>query len=257
MRPKTIRRLKQGAGILLSAFMMTVAFGTCVSAWETTEYWTSCVEDIHPYGVPELMIGNYFSVNKSALNGSTAFPTDLGLETGVLPFNKVQMEVGIDAMYPSPDPYMFNAKIGTPEDAIVKGFPGIAAGVYDVGTNPSTTAYDIADIIVGKTIPYIGRLHAGYYYGNHAVLLNSSGQPENQGWMVGFDRTIWDPGKQWLDSLVLAADYASGKNYIGGGGFGIYFNWTKNISLLTGPVWFNDTGINGAWKWTTQVYVNF
>ena len=257
MKTITVRQLKQGAVVLGAAIIMAAGFGSRAHAWETTEYWTSCVEDIHPYGVPELMIGNYFSVDKSALNGSTTFPTDLGLEIGVLPFQKVQMEVGIDAMYPSADPYMFNAKIGTPEDTIVKGFPGIAVGVFDVGTNPSTTAYDIGDIIIGKTIPYIGRLHAGYYYGNHAVLLNSSGQPANQGWMVGFDRTVWAPGAWWLDSMVLAADYASGKNYVGGGGFGMYLNWTKNISLLTGPVWFNDTGINGTWKWTTQVYINF
>ena len=244
---------------LLNFIVFVAMLGTAANsfAWETTEYWTPCVEDVHPYGVPELMIGNFFSVDKSTMNGSTSFPSDLAFEIGVLPYDKVQMEVGIDAMYPSADPYMFNTKIGTPEDALFKGSPGLSVGIFDVGTNPSTTGYDIGDVVIGKTIPYLGRLHAGYYYGNHAVLMNSKGQPDNQGWMVAFDRTLWDPGKAWLDSLVLAADYASGKNYIGGGGFGIYFNWTKNISLLTGPVWFNDTGINGTWKWTTQVYVNF
>jgi len=56
---------------------------------------------------------------------------------------------------------------------------------------------------------------------------------------------------------VLAADYASGKNYIGGGGFGMYHYFTKDISLLTGPVWFNDHAINGQWKWTVQLDINF
>lgn len=238
---------------LLIAFVIP----TSSFAWETTEYWTPCVIDVHPYGVPELMIGNYFTVDRKIENGGGAFPEDLGFEIGVLPFEKVQMEVGIDAMEPSDDPYMFNAKIGTPEDVLFKGAPGLAIGIFDVGTNPSTTAYDIVDVIIGKTIPYIGRFHAGYYYGNHAVLVNGNGQPANHGWMVSYDRTILTLNKQWLDSIVLAADYASGDNYIGGGGFGLYLNWTKNISLLTGPVWFNDYKINGPWKWTTQVYINF
>jgi hypothetical protein len=56
--------------------------------------------------------------------------------------------------------------------------------------------------------------------------------------------------------LVFAADWASGKNYIGGGGAGLYYYFTKYISLLTGPVFFNDKTINGEWKWTTQLDVN-
>ncbi len=203
--------------------VIAAILGTATSsfAWETTEYWTPCVIDVHPYAVPELMIGNYVSVDKSSINSSTSFPTDLAFKIGVLPYDKVQMEVGIDAMEPSDDPFMFNTKIGTPEDALFKGAPGLAVGIFDVGTNPTTTAYDIGDIIIGKTIPYIGRLHVGYYYGNHAVLVNGNGQPDNQGWMIGYDRTIITISKWWMDSIVLAADYASGSNYIGGGGFGL------------------------------------
>jgi hypothetical protein len=249
-----MKQMKFVKFIVLVAMLATATRGF---AWETTEFWTPCIIDIHSYAVPELMIGNYFTINKKIENGGGAFPTDIGIEIGVLPFNKVHMEVGIDAMEPSDDPYMFNTKIGTPEDVLFKGAPGLAVGIFDVGTNPATTAYDIGDIIVGKTIPYIGRLHIGYYYGNHAVLVNGNGQPDNQGWMIGYDRTIITISTWWMDSIVLAADYASGNNYIGGGGFGLYLNWTKNISLLTGPVWFNDYKINGPWKWTTQIYVNF
>ena len=249
-----MKQMKFVKFIVLVAMLATATRGF---AWETTEFWTPCIIDIHSYAVPELMIGNYFTITKKIENGGGAFPTDIGIEIGVLPFNKVHMEVGIDAMEPSDDPYMFNTKIGTPEDVLFKGAPGLAVGIFDVGTNPATTAYDIGDIIVGKTIPYIGRLHIGYYYGNHAVLVNGNGQPDNQGWMIGYDRTIITISTWWMDSIVLAADYASGNNYIGGGGFGLYLNWTKNISLLTGPVWFNDYKINGPWKWTTQIYVNF
>ncbi|MCL5276999.1 MAG: hypothetical protein M1517_04370 [Deltaproteobacteria bacterium] len=255
MRSISIERIRRSAGVIVCA--MTIAAGTVglARAWETTEFWTPCVEDVHPYGVPELMIGNFFSVEKSVMNSSTTSPSDLGFEIGVLPYDKIQMEVGIDAMYPTPNPYMFNAKIGTPEDSAFKGSPGMSVGIFGIGTDPAT-AYDVGDVVIGKTVPYVGRLHAGYYYGNHGALLNSKGQSDNQGWMVAYDRTIWSPGKNWMDSMVLAADYASGDNTVGGGGFGVYLNWTKNISLLIGPTWFNDTGINGSWKWTTQVYIN-
>ena len=37
----------------------------------------------------------------------------------------------------------------------------------------------------------------------------------------------------------------------------MYHYFTKDISLLTGPVWFNDHAINGQWKWTVQLDINF
>lgn len=41
-------------------------------------------------------------------------------------------------------------------------------------------------------------------------------------------------GKDYF-KRVLCADYASGKNTIGGGGLGIYYYFTPDISILTGP----------------------
>ncbi len=253
--------IRKFVGIIASAIIVYACMVGIARAWETTEFWTPCVEDVHPYGIPELMIGNFFSVYKKSMvdaDGSpNALASDIGFEIGVLPFDKINMEIGVDGIYPSADPYLFNAKLGTPEDSMFKGAPGLAVGIFNVGTNPSTTAADIGTIVIGKTIPYINmRLHLGYYVGNHAVLLGSTGQPNNQDWMVAVDRTF-NVGKDWMDSLTFAADYAAGKNMIGGGGFGTYLNWTKNISLLIGPTWFNDAGLMGAWKWTTQVYINF
>ena len=62
--------------------------------------------------------------------------------------------------------------------------------------------------------------------------------------------------KDEYNKLVLAADYASGNNVLGGGGVGVYYYFTKDISLLTGPVWFNEQDINGKWKWTIQLDIN-
>ena len=59
------------------------------------------------------------------------------------------------------------------------------------------------------------------------------------------------------NSVYLIISTAAVAAFIGGGGFGMYYFFTKDISLLTGPVWFNDHVINGGWKWTTQLDINF
>jgi len=100
------------------------------------------------------------------------------------------------------------------------------------------TDYDIVDVLVGKTIPYFGRLFLGYYIGNHATLVNGKGEADNQGAMIAMDHGFWnvkDKNGDEYSRLVFAADWASGKNYVGGGGPGLYYYFTKNISLLTGP----------------------
>jgi len=244
----------------------------CVSgmahATPSTTFWTPMTLDIQPYGVFHLGIDNYFTIGKKVSTtgglGNNAFPTDLTLpEVGILPFDKVQMEVGVDYFAPSDYPWFFNGKIGTPEDSFFKGQPALEIGVFNVGTKasgPSRTDYDVVYGVIGKSIDPIGRFSIGPYIGNHSALLSSDGKHENTGFMVAFDHgfcPIKDKdGNVVYNKWVFAADYASGKNAIGGGGFGMYYYFTKDISLLTGPVWFNDKGINGKWKWTTQLDIN-
>ena len=238
------------------------AFGT-----PSTTYWTPMVMDIQGYKVPHLGIDNYFaSTNKARTEdidrgvGNGSFPTDVGLTMGVLPFEKIQMEIGIDALYPLEHPYFFNAKIGAPEGALFKGSPALQVGVFNVGTTKDVTDQDIVYVVIGKTIPGVGRLSAGPYSGNSKLLVNTKGEKENTGFMVAFDRGFLpakDAAGNEYNKWVFAADYASGENVLGGGGAGIYYYLTKDISLLTGPVWFNDKAVNGAWKWTTQLDINF
>jgi hypothetical protein len=176
----------------------------------------------------------------------------VGLTIGVLPFEKVQAEVGIDAFYPSDDPYYLNAKIGTPEGALFASSPALNVGVFGVGTKKDVTNQNVLDLIAGHTLPFdLGRIHAGWYIGNRRVLKNGDGEPDATGWMIGYDRTLI------ADKLSIAADWMSGKNALGGGGVGLAYNFSKSVSLLTGPVWFNDQTVNGAWKWSTQLDVNF
>jgi hypothetical protein len=77
--------------------------------------------------------------------------------------------------------------------------------------------------------------------------------------MVAWDRgfhPVTDAAGNRFNRFVLAADYASGDNAIGGAAAGFYTYFTKDIALAVAPVWFNDEGINGEWKVTVQLDVN-
>jgi hypothetical protein len=257
---------------IITAVLVNIIMFICMiglaHATPSTTYWTPMTLDIQSYGVAHIGVDNYFSVgNKTsdepAINNSLA--TDVGLTVGVLPFEKLQMEIGVDYLGPSDYPVYFNAKIGAPEDVLFKWSPALQVGIFNVGTKSNEagkqngTDQNIVYGVIGKTIPYLGRLTAGPYIGNSAVLRSGTGDTQDKGFMVAFDRgflSVKDKEGNEFNKIVFAADYASGKNAIGGGGFGLYYFFTKDISLLTGPVWFNDTDVNGRWKWTVQLDIN-
>lgn len=163
------------------------------------------------------------------------------------------MEYGADVLTSTENPIYFNAKIGYREGMLGKNTPALQLGMFDFGTKPHVTDYNIVYLQTGKTLADgITRLHLAGYYGNPGTLISSSGARQNTGVMIAFDRTLDKNGK-W----VLAADYASGKNFIGGGSVGVYHYFTKDVSWLVGPVWFNDKGLNGEMKWTSQFDINF
>lgn len=249
---KTFRIL--GVSIVLLVLSAGISYAT-----PSTTYWTPMTMDIQSYGILHIGVDNYFTVFKKAENGGGSFPTDTGLTIGVLPFDKIQMEIGLDLLESSDYPLYFNAKIGTPEDTLFKGSPALQLGIFNVGTKSDVTNQNVIYGVVGKSIPGIGRLTVGPYIGNKKVLVDKDGKKENTGFMVSFDRgfmPVKDKAGNEYNRLVLAADYASGKNAIGGGGVGLYYFFTKDISLLTGPVWFNEEAINGKWKWTIQLDIN-
>jgi hypothetical protein len=264
--------MKNYVNKIITAASVNIIMFICLTgmahATPSSTYWTPMTLDIQSYGVAHIGVDNYFSVgNKTsdepAINNS--FATDVGLTVGVLPFEKLQMEIGVDYLGPSDSPVYFNAKIGAPEDVLFKWSPALQVGIFNVGTKSNDagkqngTDQNIVYGVIGKTIPYLGRLSAGPYIGNSAVLRSGTGDVQDRGFMVAFDRgffSVKDKEGNEFNKIVFAADYASGKNAIGGGGFGFYYFFTKDISLLTGPVWFNDTDVNGRWKWTIQLDIN-
>jgi hypothetical protein len=251
-------RNRFAAGLIALLLPAAVAHAT-----PSTTFWTPMTLDIQSPGVFHLGMDNYFTVARRVSDGGGSLPTDLTLpEVGVALSSKIQMEFGIDYFGNADDPWYFNAKIGSPEDVWFKGQPALEIGVFSVGTKssgPSRTNFDILHVIIGKTIPGVGRLSVGPYWGNHASMVSSTGESQNTGFMVAFDRGFIpakDKDGNEFNRLVFAADYASGKNVLGGGGGGLYYFFTKDMSLLTGPVWFNDEGLNGKWKWTVQLDIN-
>ena len=286
-----------GRSTIAILFIALVVTGTA-SATPSTTYWTPATTDVQAFNVWHIGVDNYFRLSRTQeelANGQfDSFPTDVGVTVGVLPFEKLNMEVGIDGLFPGTRIHpalrsigrsmLFNTKLGTPEGAFFGSwFPAINVGIFNVGTKSEVTDMDMVYFLVGKTLGPLGRLHAGGYYGNPGSALmheggckrgngnsafdcsvgpnspGASGKLANSGGMVGYDYGFWkvkDKDGNEYNKWMFAADYMSGVNYNGGGGFGMYHFFNKDVSLLTGPVWFNDHVINGQWKWTVQLDIN-
>jgi hypothetical protein len=248
---------------ILACGLVVLVFGFwyLAFAWATpsTTYWTTCTPDVQPYGKWHITYDSYFTVGRKGTEQGD-FPTDIGLTVGVLPYEKLNMEVGIDLLEPTDDPLFFNAKLGTPEGSLYEGSPAMSFGVWNMGTQDGITDYDIWHFVAGKTLPgNFGRLHGGAYTGSTNTLRSSDGDVENKGFMIGWDKGFYpvEEGQREFNRFILAADYASGDNAIGGGGVGLYAFFTPDVSLLVGPVWFNDEDLNGDYKWTMQLDINF
>lgn len=258
-----LKVLQKKSWVLIASGLILVFSALPASATPSTTFWTPMTTDIQPFGVVHVGIDNYFRLRKPVTNENSAFPTDFTAPTiGVLPFKRIQMELGIDYFANAAHPWLGNAKIGSPEGSFFKGQPALEVGIWNVGGKFATGRMD-ADVlygVVGKAIGHLGRLSAGPYIGNHATLISSDGKHENVGFMVAFDRSFAkaksSDGSSEYSKWVFAADYQSGKNVLGASGAGLYYYFTPDISLLVGPTFFNDKALNGSWRLSTQLDVN-
>ena len=117
--------------------------GGMAFATPSTHIWSPST-DIQPYGVFHLTSDIYVTTKGQdqqvggALGARPQTVTNLGFTVGVLPFEKVQLEVGFDhiAGYGTYDAYpiYYNAKLGIPEGAFGDFFPALAVGGYMLGT---------------------------------------------------------------------------------------------------------------------------
>ena len=109
--------------IALTGLALTVAASTAAFATPSTQIWIPST-DVQAYKSVHLGIDNYVRADRRDDGSRDPNVYDIGLTAGVLPFEKVMMEVGIDyisngSRYDNYANY-FNAKLGTPEDSIFK-----------------------------------------------------------------------------------------------------------------------------------------
>lgn len=228
----------------------------------STQIWIPST-DFQGFGKLHLGLDNFLRLkNNNGTRGGTIFCA--GLTIGFLPFKKLQGEAGIDyytmsdPVYDS-HPLLFNIKLGIPEGAIFKNSPSIAFGKYNMGTKKNLTNYNMYYGLIAKSIPFIGRISAGYYYGNKAVLLDENGKVEDKGLLLSWDRNITEIS----DKLWMAVDYQGGKNSFGVLNFGFSWAFSKKISVIFAyDIWNNnkvlynskDVNVDSV---TAQVDINF
>ncbi|TGU70246.1 hypothetical protein E4633_18785 [Geomonas terrae] len=236
---------------LIMATALTIATTGIAMATPSTQIWIPST-DVQAFKSLHLGIDNY---TRTSSGGSDFRPNvyDLGLTAGVLPFEKVQAEVGVDYMTYGintldSNPLSFNAKLGTPEDSLFSGSPALAFGGYGFGTKKDLTDSNIVYGLAAKTLPVVGRLSAGYYVGNDKVIGD-----KNDGVLLSWDRTM----SEISDKLWVAADYQGGDNTVGAFSFGASWAFTKNVSVILGYDIYNDQSMAGKNTFTTQLDINF
>lgn len=242
---------------------LTLAASTAAFATPSTQIWIPST-DIQGFGTAHLGIDNY---TRTSSKGGGLNTYDLGLTFGVLPWEKLQAEVGIDYMESGSNagtdkhPIYLNAKIGTPEDSLFKYSPAIAVGVYNAGTKtsgPAKTAQNITYGLLARTLPVVGRISAGGYHAAQssvafAVDPVTGSKLDNNGVLLSWDRTM----SEISDKLWVGVDYMSGDNANGAFSFGASWAFSKNVSVIFGYDIYNNVNTGGKNTFTTQLDINF
>ncbi len=245
------------AGSLGVCVLSLLLFGGVAVAAPSAQIFIPSTDTV-PFG--KFMLGFFTFVPVQKEEGS--FPqtvTDAGLTAGVLPFEKLQGEVGFDLIrgFGQPadnNPLYFNAKLAVPEDAFFSLSPAVAVGGYDFGTKTDASNFNIWYALVARTFPIVGRLSVGYFSGNDKLLVDENGKKENAGVLLSWDRTI----SEISDKLWLAADYQGGKSSFGAFSIGAGWKFAPNVLFILGYTWFNNTKISNLENSVTlQTFITF
>lgn len=243
------------APVVFAAALLSPSAAT---ATPSTNFWAPSTSSVQPFGVLHMTYDTYFRAR-------AAYPIDVGLEAGLLPWKQLQLEAGFDFFYPTIAggepvklPLLLNAKLGGPEDAYFENSPGWSLGIFGVGFKEDVTDYNVVHAMVGKTLPVVGTLSLGGYYGlNKDLFLGSDGDAHQLGLMAGwFSPSISVP---FLDHINLVADVQTGNNVFGAAGGGVYVYFTPKVDLLTGPVFFFDGALQPGgsdWMWSVQLDID-
>lgn len=240
------------SGLAIVILLMVVMLTGISHATPSTQIWIPST-DIQAFRKVHFGLDTY--IKTESLNGvKEPTVTNAGLTVGVLPYEKIQMEIGLDyrdfgGALDTTYPLLFNAKIGTPEDSLFKGSPAVAVGGYDFGTKDKITNFNIVYGLVAKTIGKFGRISAGYYTGNDDLLLDRKGEKDNDGILLSWDRTM----SEISDKLWAAVDYQGGKNGYGALSFGVAWKFASNVSVIFGYDIYNE---NTLYKPTATIQLD-
>lgn len=267
---------------ILTAIILAAAiffYGGLAFATPSTHIWSPST-DIQPYGVFHLTADMYLSTKSDdeqidGARGSKPDPvTNLGLTLGVLPFEKVQLELGFDhitgySFYSRGDlddsPIYFNAKLGIPEGAFGTYFPALAVGGYMFGTKDDGEArvnrtakpgtdYNIVYAKAAKTLDPLGRFSIGYYTGNEKLLVDERGNEEEDGILLCWERTMTEIS----DKLWLSIDHMGGDNSFGATAYGFSWKFAPNVSAIFAYVDQNNDKLAFVEDWfTIQIDIDF
>ncbi len=231
-----------------------LALSRSASATPSTAFWSPATTYTQPYLVPHVTYDTYFGEQGS-------LPIDTGVTLGVLPFAKLQGEVGFDLFYPgyTRNGFLLNAKLTLPEGALAAHVPGVSVGVQNIGFEKDVNDLYLVHATLGMTLP-IGAVGVGAYYGaNSKLMVDETGARRQAGLMVSWTSPDVRIGKPGLDKIVFLADAMTGKSAFGavGGGVGLYF--TPAIDLLAGPVFFLNRDVQpgtAPWLFSVQLDVD-
>lgn len=237
------------------AILLTLSASTAALATPSTQVWIPST-DVQPYKTVHLNLDTYI---RATSNGGGSNVIDIGPTVGILPFEKLQAEVGLDYIdsgtnsIADKSPLYFHGKVGTPEDSLFSFSPALAFGAYNFGTNVGVTSQNMVYGLAARTLPVVGRLSAGYFQGSRRVLVDENGEKANNGVLLSWDRTM----SEISDKLWMAVDYQGSKSAVGALNFGVSWAFAKNVSVIFGYDIYNNAKTGGKNTFTTQVDINF
>jgi hypothetical protein len=249
------RPFLRATGSVIACMIITSTFAGIAGATPSTQIWIPST-DIQPFKTFHFNFDTYIRT-RSEEGGERLPPVVvLGPTAGILPFEKVQAEVGFDLIYGGSDaddyPLYFHGKLGTPEDSLFKSSPAIAVGGYNFGTKSNVTDQNIVYGLVAKTLPVIGRLSAGYFLGNDKILVDENGEKDEKGVLLSWDRTL----SEISDKIWVAVDYQGTDSAIGALNFGISYAFAENASIIFGYDIYNESRTGGENTFTVQIDFN-
>lgn len=277
--------MKKITKIISLAMAIIVTAAGAAMATPSTQIWIPST-DIQAFKTLHLGIDNYFRASSTPRSAPTAISTrdanvmDIGLTAGILPFEKLQMEVGFDYLVIANDPndnhpISGNFKIGTPEESLFKFSPALAFGMYNIG--PSQTQANAPFVVSGQNIiyglaaktipamgpvPSLGRISVGGYRGSERSLVDpryfndiadANRNSQNVGILASWDRVM----SEISDKLWMAVDYMGGNNVMGAVNFGVSWAFSKNVSVIFGYDMYKEKSLAGNNTFTTQLDINF